>query len=143
MTSTTSRRWIINVNIVIFCTDWLFYKRLLENFPIYFYMIFTFNQIAFYKSNIIISRKVTNCLVPRYNITTVLLLLRTFSLEQRLQRNLTMDDVLVFWGRAGLRCCRRAFSSCSRQGLLSVAMHRLLPAAAPPVAEHRLRVCML
>ena len=36
----------------------------------------------------------------------------------------------------GLRCCAWAFSSCSEQGLLFIAMHRLLIAVASLVAEH-------
>ena len=38
----------------------------------------------------------------------------------------------------GLRCCVRAFSSCSEQGLLFVAVCRLLIAVASLVAEHGL-----
>ena len=36
----------------------------------------------------------------------------------------------------GLRCCAQAFSSCSKQGLLFVVVHRLLIAVASLVAEH-------
>ena len=35
----------------------------------------------------------------------------------------------------GLRCCTRAFSSCGEQGLLFVAVHRLLIVVASLVAE--------
>ena len=38
----------------------------------------------------------------------------------------------------GLRCCVRAFSSCSEQGLLFVVVHRHLIAVAFLVAEHGL-----
>ena len=38
----------------------------------------------------------------------------------------------------GLLSCTRSFSSCGEQGLLSVAVHRLLVAVASLVAEHRL-----
>ena len=38
----------------------------------------------------------------------------------------------------GLRCCVWAFCSCSEQGLLFVAVCRLLIAVASLVAEHRL-----
>ena len=38
----------------------------------------------------------------------------------------------------GLCCCAWAFSSCSEQGLLFVAVHRLLIAVASLVAEHGL-----
>ena len=38
----------------------------------------------------------------------------------------------------GLRCCTRAFSSCGEQGLLFVAVRRLLIVVASLVAEHRL-----
>ena len=37
-----------------------------------------------------------------------------------------------------LRCCTRAFSSCSEQGLLFVAVRGLLIAVASLVAEHGL-----
>ena len=36
------------------------------------------------------------------------------------------------------RCCARAFSSCSQEGLLFVAVHRLLLAVTSLAAEHRL-----
>ena len=36
----------------------------------------------------------------------------------------------------GLRCCARAFSSCSELGLLFVEVHGLLIAVASLVAEH-------
>ena len=38
----------------------------------------------------------------------------------------------------GLRCCARAFSSCSEQGLLFVAVRGLLIAVASFVVEHGL-----
>ena len=38
----------------------------------------------------------------------------------------------------GLCCCTRAFSSCSKQGLLFVAVLGLLIAVASPVGEQRL-----
>ena len=38
----------------------------------------------------------------------------------------------------GLRWCTQAFSSCGEQGLLLVAVHRLLIAVASLVVEHRL-----
>ena len=38
----------------------------------------------------------------------------------------------------GLCCCVRAFSSCGEQGLLFVAVHRVLIAVASLVAEHGL-----
>ena len=37
----------------------------------------------------------------------------------------------------GLCCCTWAFSSCGEQGLLLVAVHRLLVVVASLVAEHR------
>ena len=46
---------------------------------------------------------------------------------------------IYFWLHWGL-CCVRAFSGCSKQGLLFVAVHRLLIAVASLVAEHRLWV---
>ena len=38
----------------------------------------------------------------------------------------------------GLHCCARAFSSCSKWGLLFVVVSRLLIAVASLVAEYRL-----
>ena len=46
--------------------------------------------------------------------------------------------LFLFLAVLGLRCCAWAFSSCSEQGLLLVAVHRLLIAVASLVAEHRL-----
>ena len=43
-----------------------------------------------------------------------------------------------FLAALGLRCCARAFSSCGEQGLLFVAVRRLLIAVASLVAEHGL-----
>ena len=45
---------------------------------------------------------------------------------------------LFFLAALGLRCCTWAFSSCSEQGLLFVAVRGLLIAVASPVVEHRL-----
>ena len=44
----------------------------------------------------------------------------------------------LFLAALGPRCCAGAFSSCGKQGLLFVAVHRLLIAVASLVAEHRL-----
>ena len=50
---------------------------------------------------------------------------------------LCMYGWLAAWMAAlGLRCCARAFSSCSERGLLFVAVHGLLIAVASLVAEH-------
>ena len=38
----------------------------------------------------------------------------------------------------GLRCCARAFSSCSERGLLFIAVRRLLIAVASLIVEHGL-----
>ena len=43
-----------------------------------------------------------------------------------------------FLAALGLRCCARAFSSCGEQGLLFVAVRRLLIGVASDVVEHRL-----
>ena len=43
-----------------------------------------------------------------------------------------------FLAELGLRCYARAFSSCSEQGLLFIAVLRLLIAVASLVAEHGL-----
>ena len=42
----------------------------------------------------------------------------------------------LFLAALGLHCCARAFSSCGEQGLLFVAVHRLLIVVASLVAEH-------
>ena len=46
--------------------------------------------------------------------------------------------VYLFLAALGLRCCVRAFSSCSEWGLGFVAVHELLIVVASLVAEHRL-----
>ena len=46
--------------------------------------------------------------------------------------------IYLFLASLGLRCCVQAFSSCGEQGLLFVAVHRLLIAVASLVAEHGL-----
>ena len=46
--------------------------------------------------------------------------------------------IYSFIAALGLHCCVWAFSSCWEQGLLFVAVHRLLLVAASLVAEHRL-----
>ena len=42
----------------------------------------------------------------------------------------------LFLAALGLRCCVRAFSSCSERGLLSVAVRGLLIVVASLVVEH-------
>ena len=44
----------------------------------------------------------------------------------------------LFLAVLGLSCCTRAFSGCGEQGLLFVAVPRLLIAVASLVAEHGL-----
>ena len=44
----------------------------------------------------------------------------------------------IYLAALGLRCCAQAFSGCGEQGLLFIAVHRLLTAVASLVAEHRL-----
>ena len=46
--------------------------------------------------------------------------------------------IYLFLAALGLRCCTRAFSSCSKRGLLFVAAHGLLIVVASLVAEHGL-----
>ena len=46
--------------------------------------------------------------------------------------------IYLFLAALGLHCCARAFSSCSEQGLLFVAVQGLLIAVASLVAEHGL-----
>ena len=47
--------------------------------------------------------------------------------------------LFLFLAVLGLRCCTRAFSSCSKRGLLFVAVRRFLIVVASLVAEHRLQ----
>ena len=44
----------------------------------------------------------------------------------------------LFLAALGLHCCVQAFSSCGEQGLLFIAMCRLLIVVASLVTEHRL-----
>ena len=46
--------------------------------------------------------------------------------------------IYLFLAALGLRCCARAFSSCSKRGLLFVVVRGLLIAVASLVAEHGL-----
>ena len=46
--------------------------------------------------------------------------------------------LFLFLAALGLRCCARAFSSCSEWGLLFVVVRRLLILVASLVAEHGL-----
>ena len=46
--------------------------------------------------------------------------------------------IYLFLAVLGLRCCTRAFSSCSERGLLFVVVHGLLIAVTSLVAEHGL-----
>ena len=46
--------------------------------------------------------------------------------------------IYLFLAVLGLRCCARAFLSCSEQGLLFVVVRRLLIVVASPAMEHRL-----
>ena len=47
--------------------------------------------------------------------------------------------IYLFMAALGLHCCARAFSSCGEQGLLLVAVCRLLIAVASLVVEHGLK----
>ena len=46
--------------------------------------------------------------------------------------------LLIIFGALGLRCCAWGFSSCGEQGLLFIAVHRLLIRVASLAAEHGL-----
>ena len=46
--------------------------------------------------------------------------------------------IYLFLAALGLCCCMRAFSSCSKRGLLFVAVHGFLIVVASLVAEHGL-----
>ena len=46
--------------------------------------------------------------------------------------------IYLFLAALGLRCCAQAFSSCGEQGLLFIAVLRLLIAVASLAAEHGL-----
>ena len=52
--------------------------------------------------------------------------------------NFIIIIIIIILAALGLRCCTRAFSSCSERGLLFVAVRGLLIAVASPVAEHGL-----
>ena len=47
-------------------------------------------------------------------------------------------NLIYFLAVLGLHCCTQAFSSCSEQGLLFVAVHRFLTAVASLAAEYGL-----
>ena len=47
--------------------------------------------------------------------------------------------IYLFMAVLGLRCCTRAFSSCSEQGLLFVAVRGFLTAVASLAVEHGLK----
>ena len=47
-------------------------------------------------------------------------------------------EFLKFLAALGLRCCARAFSSCSERGLLFIVVRGLLIAVASLVVEHGL-----
>ena len=47
--------------------------------------------------------------------------------------------IYLFLAALGLRCCARAFSSCSERGLLFIAVRGPLTVAASLVAEHKLQ----
>ena len=51
---------------------------------------------------------------------------------------LSFSKICLFMSALGLHCCFRAFSGCSEQGLLFIAVHRLFTVAASHVAEHSL-----
>ena len=46
--------------------------------------------------------------------------------------------IYLFLAASGLHCCVGAFSSCGKQGLLFVVVHRLLIVVASLVEEHGL-----
>ena len=49
-----------------------------------------------------------------------------------------LNLINLFLAMLGLFCCTRAFSSCGEQGLLLVAVHRLLIVVTSLVVERRL-----
>ena len=51
--------------------------------------------------------------------------------------------IYLFMAVLGLRCCTQSLSSCSKRGILFVAVRGLLIAVASLVVEHRLQVCGL
>ena len=46
--------------------------------------------------------------------------------------------IYLFIAALGLCCCTQAFSSCGKQGLLFIALHRLLIEVAFLIVEHGL-----
>ena len=49
-----------------------------------------------------------------------------------------LDFIYLFTAALGLRCCVRALSSCRKQGLLFIAVCRLLIAVTSLIADHGL-----
>ena len=66
------------------------------------------------------------------------MLVREFILFIYIYTDLFILLIYLFLAALGLHCCVRAFSSCSEQGLLFVAVSRLLIAVASLVVEHGL-----
>ena len=56
----------------------------------------------------------------------------------KVHQNNQQASLYLFLAALGLHCCEQAFSSCSEQGLLFVAVRGLLIVVASLVAEHRL-----
>ena len=54
------------------------------------------------------------------------------------KKNFFNKFIYLVLAALGLRCCARAFSSCSERGLLFLVAHGPLIAVASLVAEHRL-----
>ena len=68
---------------------------------------------------------------------TLAIQLPALLLQVALQRAASQFFFFFFFLAAlGLRCCARAFSTCTERGLLFVAVRGLLVAAASLVAEH-------
>ena len=87
------------------------------------------------------SQKGDNIKIPNYtdlsNDTFLILFRNLFLLISLFFKNLFISCIL-FLAALGVCCCARAFSSCGEQGLLFVAVRRLLIAVASLVAEHSL-----
>ena len=88
------------------------------------------------------------CDIVPFNLTKSFFLpdLRIYSCENLTKGHKCNPNLLFhksfffffFLAALGLRCCVRAFSSCSDRRLLLVAVHGLLIAVASLVVEHRL-----
>ena len=82
------------------------------------------------------SEKSPSNFTKRFNKVFIYNIFATHLNNYRLFKNLFY--IFLFLSVFGLRCCTPAFSSCSKQGLLFVAVRGLLTAVSSLVAAHGL-----